>query len=110
MCQTLYVVQYTKQMGNKPAVFQQNVMCVQISTAIISVCYTHISPFHGHNTTAVLTGHGATACNLIFELSAAVLAISEQQTKTGNIVAQTCKMLPWTSSTHYIVCVSVFLP
>ena len=43
------------------------------------------SPFHGHNTTAVLTGHGAAACNLIFELSAAVLAISDQQTKTGNV-------------------------
>jgi len=43
------------------------------------------SPFHGHNTIVVLTGHGAAACNLIFELSAAVLAISDQQTKTGNV-------------------------
>jgi len=34
---------------------------------------------------AVLTAHGATACNLIFELSAAVWTFSDQQTKTGNV-------------------------
>jgi hypothetical protein len=32
-----------------------------------------------------ITGHGATACNLIFELSAAALVISDQQTKLGNV-------------------------
>jgi len=34
----------------------------------------------------VLTGHGATACNLIFEISAAVLVISDQQTKMGDVL------------------------
>jgi len=39
----------------------------------------------------VLTAHGAAACNLIFELSAAVLVISDQQTKMGNVrVIQYC--------------------
>ena len=45
---------------------------------------THI--FHPVMTTtqiAVLTGHGATACNLTFELSAAVLTGSDQQSKTA---------------------------
>jgi len=34
---------------------------------------------------AVLTAHGATACDSIFELSAAVRTVSDQQTKTGNV-------------------------
>ena len=32
----------------------------------------------------VVTGHGANACNMIFELSV-VLTIGDQQTKTGNV-------------------------
>jgi len=34
----------------------------------------------------VLTGHGATVCNLISEISAAVLVISDQQTKMGDVL------------------------
>jgi len=34
----------------------------------------------------VLTGHGATACKLIFEISAAVLVISDQQAKMGDVL------------------------
>ena len=38
MRQTLYISQYIEHMGNKlPGVFQQNVICVQISTVIPSV-------------------------------------------------------------------------
>ena len=108
MCQTLYALQFTKHMGNKPGVFQH--VCTNFYCCHFSLMLNTFSPSHSHNATAVLTVHGATTCNLIFELSAAVVAISDQQTETGNIVAQTCKMLPWTSSTYYIVCVSVFLP
>ena len=47
--------------------------------------HTHFHPFMATTQIVVLTGHGATACNLIFELCAAVMAISDQQTKTGNV-------------------------
>jgi len=47
---------------------------------------THIfHPFMATTQIAVLTAHGATACNLIFELYAAARTVSEQQTKTGNV-------------------------
>jgi hypothetical protein len=64
-------------------------------------------PFMATTHIVVLTGHGATACNVIFELFVAVLVSSDQQTKTGNVVyihvvAQTCNVLPWTGSTYYI--------
>ena len=73
-------------MGNKPRVFQQSAMCVQISTAIRQSNVKHIfHPFMATTQIAVLTGHRATACSLICELSAAVLVISDQQTKKGNV-------------------------
>ena len=47
---------------------------------------THIfHPFMATTQIAVLTAHGATACNFIFELSAAVRTVSDQMTKTGNV-------------------------
>ena len=73
-------------MGNKPRVFQQNVICVQTPTAIPQFNVKHIfHPFMATTQIAVLTGHRATACSLILELSAAVLVISDQQTKKGNV-------------------------
>jgi len=41
MCQTLYVVQYTKHMGNKPGVFQQTVMCAQFPLLSLQSNVTH---------------------------------------------------------------------
>ena len=80
MCQTLYVLQYTKlQYSNRMScVYKYPPLSLQSK-------FKHI--FHTFMVTkqiVVLTGHGTNACNMIFELSD-VLTIGDQQTTTGNV-------------------------
>ena len=78
-------------MGIKTTAVHQNVICVQISNATLQSTVTHIFyPFMATTQIAVLTAHGATACYLIFELSATILTVSDQQTKTGNVHVTEC--------------------
>ena len=85
MCQTLFYntlsiwetnVQYSNRMS---CVYKFPLLSLQPNVKHI------FHPFMATTQIAVITEHGATACNLIFELSAAVLTGSDQQTKTLNV-------------------------
>ena len=117
MCQTLYFLKYTMHMGNKPAVFQHNVMCVQISTAIPSVyCNTHFSPFHGHNTNS---GPHSTRCNCLQFDFWIICCCPDSQWPTDQDRQCTCNRMLWhkhvtcchAQAVHIAqsVCLSVFL-
>jgi len=74
-CQTLYVLKYIEQMGNKPRFSNRMLGVCVYKFQLLSLQPNVKHIFHTFMATTqrvVLTEHGATGCNLIFELSTAV--------------------------------------